>query len=234
MTFPFFAPGFLNYPPLKREEKATGMRTWGKKEREWRGKSCGEILRRSGGQVCKPPPTQPGPWSAGQLVSRCHWSGGGAAGRVSERVKPCCKCRNCCHNKQLGQQLPPFLVVNATTAHAALVQPDERRREPGPLGGSLALGAGGGRPPMVGGWPADGSRSGMVSGGRGGRADAIRRNRPPAVTPPPLPLFPLSIASGPAGVLRAFLHLGKAFEALRGCIWVYSNQARPKETRPRA
>lgn len=79
------------------------------------------------------PPTPPGPWSAGQLVSRCHWSGGGAAGRVSKRVKTCCKCLNCCHNKQLGQQLPPFLVVNATTAHAALVQPDERRREPGPL-----------------------------------------------------------------------------------------------------
>lgn len=78
------------------------------------------------------PPTQPGPWSAGQLVSRGHWSGGGAAGRVSERVKTCCKCLNCCHNKQLGQQLPPFWVVNATTAHAAIVQPDERRREPGP------------------------------------------------------------------------------------------------------
>ena len=85
------------------------------------------------------PPTQPGPWSAGQLVSRCHWSGGGAAGRVSERVKTCCKCLNCCHNKQLWQQLPPFWVVNATTAHAAIVQPDERRREPGPLGGSLVL-----------------------------------------------------------------------------------------------
>ena len=78
------------------------------------------------------PPTQPGPWSAGQLVSRCHWSGGGAAGRVSERAKTCCKCLNCCHNTQLGQQLPPFLVANATTAHAAIVQPDERRREPGP------------------------------------------------------------------------------------------------------
>ena len=79
------------------------------------------------------PPTQLGPWSAGQLVSRCHWSGGGAAGQVSERVKSCCKGPNCCHNKQLGQQLPPFLVVNATTAHAALVQPDERRRERVPL-----------------------------------------------------------------------------------------------------
>ena len=103
------------------------------REHGGRGKSCGEILRRSGGQVCKPPPTQPGPWSAGQLVSRCHWSGGGAAGRVSERAKTCCKCLNCCHNKQLWQQLPPFLVVIATTAHAALVQHDERRREPGPL-----------------------------------------------------------------------------------------------------
>lgn len=111
----------------------TGMRTWGKKEREWRGKSCGEILRRSVGQVCKPPPTKPGPWSAGQLVSRCHWRGGGAAGRASESVKTCCICLNCCHNKQLGQQLPPFLVANATTAHAAIVQPDERRRKPGPL-----------------------------------------------------------------------------------------------------
>lgn len=109
------------------------MRTWGEKERERRGKSCGEILRRSGGQVCKPPPTQPGPWSPGQLASRGHWSGTGAAGRVSERAKTCCKCPNCCHNKQLGQQLPPFLVVNATTAHAAIVQPDERRREVGPL-----------------------------------------------------------------------------------------------------
>ena len=78
------------------------------------------------------PPTQPGPWSAGQLVSRCHWSGCGAAGRASKMAKTCCKCLNCCHNKQLGQQLPPFLVVNATTARAALVQPDERRREPGP------------------------------------------------------------------------------------------------------
>lgn len=52
---------------------------------------------------------------------------------ASEGVKTCCKCLNRCHNKQLWQQLPPFLVVNATTAHAALVQPDERRREPGPL-----------------------------------------------------------------------------------------------------
>lgn len=81
---------------------------------------------------------------------------------------------------------------------------------------------------MVGGWSADGSRSGMVGGDRGCLADAIRRNRPPAVTPPPLPLFPLSIASGPAGVLRAFLHCGKAFEALRGYILVYSNRPRPQ------
>lgn len=79
------------------------------------------------------PPIQPGPWSAGQLVSRGHWSGGGAAECVSERVKTCCKCLNCCHNKQLWQQLGPFLVVIATTAHAAIVQPDERRREVGPL-----------------------------------------------------------------------------------------------------
>ena len=78
------------------------------------------------------PPTKPGPWSAGQLVSGCHWSGCGAAGRASERVKTRCKCLNCCHNTQLGQQLGPFLVVNATTASAALVQPDERRRETGP------------------------------------------------------------------------------------------------------
>ena len=48
-------------------------------------------------------------------------------------AKTCCICLNCCHNKQLWQQLPPFLVVNATTAHAALVQPDERRREVEPL-----------------------------------------------------------------------------------------------------
>ena len=79
------------------------------------------------------PPTHPGPWSAGRLVSRGHWRGGGTAGRVSERVKTCCKCLNCCHNKQLWQQLPPFLVVNATTAHAAIVQPDEKRRELWPL-----------------------------------------------------------------------------------------------------
>lgn len=72
-------------------------------------------------------------WSAGQPVSRCHWSGCGAAGRVSERVKTCCICLNCCHNTQLWQQLPPFLVANATTAHAALVQHDERRREVEPL-----------------------------------------------------------------------------------------------------
>ena len=65
-------------------------------------------------------------WSAGQPVPLERRRG---AGRVSERVKTCCKCLNCCHNKQLGQQLPPFLVVNATTANAALVQPDERRRE---------------------------------------------------------------------------------------------------------
>ena len=78
------------------------------------------------------PPTKPGPWSAGQLASGCHWSGCGAAGRVSERVKTCCKCPNRCHNTQLGQQLGPFLVANATTASAALVQPDERRRESGP------------------------------------------------------------------------------------------------------
>ena len=71
---------------------------------------------------------------------------------------------------------------------------------------------------MAGGWSADGSRSGMVSGGRGGRSDAISRNRPPRVTPPPLPLFLLSIASGPAGVLRSFLHPGKVFGALRGYV----------------
>lgn len=69
----------------------------------------------------------------GQPVSRCHWSGCGAAGRVSEMVRTCCKCLNRCHNTQLGQQLPPFLVANATTAHAALVQHDERRRELVPL-----------------------------------------------------------------------------------------------------
>ena len=79
------------------------------------------------------PPTQPGPGSAGQLVSRCHWSGAGAAGRASEMAKTCCICPNCCHNKQLGQQLPPFLVVNATTANTAIVQPDERRWERVPL-----------------------------------------------------------------------------------------------------
>ena len=75
--------------------------------------------------VNHPPPSR----GRGQLVS---WSAG-AAGRASERAKTCCKCRNCCHNKQLWQQLPPFLVVNATTARAAIVQLDERRREPGPL-----------------------------------------------------------------------------------------------------
>lgn len=81
---------------------------------------------------------------------------------------------------------------------------------------------------MVGGWSADGARSGMVGGGRGGRSDAISRNRPPRVTPPPLPPFPLSDASGPAGVLRAFLHPGKASGGLRGYILAYSNQARPQ------
>ena len=81
---------------------------------------------------------------------------------------------------------------------------------------------------MLGGWSADGARSGMVGGGRGGRSDAISRNRPPRVTPPPLPLFSLSVASAPAGVLRAFLHWGKAFEALRGYVLGYSNQARPQ------
>lgn len=69
------------------------------------------------------------PHPAGAVVS---WSAG-AAGRVSERVKTCCICPNCCHNTQLGQQLPPFLVVTATAAYAALVQPDERRRELEPL-----------------------------------------------------------------------------------------------------
>lgn len=48
-------------------------------------------------------------------------------------AKTCCICLNCCHNKQLGQQLPPFLVVNATTANTAIVQPDERRWERVPL-----------------------------------------------------------------------------------------------------
>lgn len=89
---------------------------------------CADLVSRS---VNHPPPGAVVSWSAGQLASRCHWSGGGAAGRVSERVKACCKCLNCCHNKQLWQQLLPFLVANATTAHAALVQPDERRRDPG-------------------------------------------------------------------------------------------------------
>ena len=79
---------------------------------------CADPVARS---VNHPTPSR----GRGQLVS---WSAG-AAGRVSERVKTCCKCLNCCHNTQLGQQLPPFLVVNATTAHAALVQHDERRRE---------------------------------------------------------------------------------------------------------
>lgn len=189
---------------------------------------CADPVVRS---VNHPPPSR----GRGQLVSGCHWSGCGAAGWVSERAKTCCKCLNCCHNTQLGQQLPPFLVVNATTARAALVQHDERRREPGPLPDlwpsvPVVVAC----PPMVGGWSAGGSRSGMVSGGRDGRSDAISRNRPPAVTPPPLPPFPLSDASMAAGVLRAFLHPGKAFEALRGCILVYSNRPRPQETRPRA
>ena len=83
---------------------------------------CADPVARS---VNHPPPSR----GRGQLVS---WSAG-AAGRVSERAKTCCNCPNCCHNKQLWQQLPPFLVANATTAHAAIVQPDERRREPGPL-----------------------------------------------------------------------------------------------------
>ena len=81
---------------------------------------------------------------------------------------------------------------------------------------------------MVGGWPAGGSRFGMVGGGRGGRSDAISRNRPPAVTPPPLPLFPLSIASGPAGVLRAFLHPGKASGGSMGYVLEYYNRPRPQ------
>ena len=89
-------------------------------------RSCADPVARS---VNHPPPSR----GRGQLVSRCHWSGGGDAGRVSERAKNCCKCPNCCHNKQLWQQLPPFLVVNATAAYAALVQHDERRRELGPL-----------------------------------------------------------------------------------------------------
>ena len=105
------------------------MRTWEKKNVSGGGRVverfCADPVARS----VNHPPTQPGPWSAGQPVSRCHWSGTGAAGRVSERAKTCCKCLNCCHNKQLGQQLPPFWVANATTAHAAIVQPDERRRE---------------------------------------------------------------------------------------------------------
>jgi hypothetical protein len=104
------------------------MRTWVEENVRGGGRVverfCANPVARS---VNHPPPSR----GRGQPVSRCHWSGGGAAGRVSERVKPCCKCLNCCHNKQLWQQLPPFLVVNATTAHAALVQPDERRREPG-------------------------------------------------------------------------------------------------------
>ena len=95
--------------------------------------------------------------------------------------------------------------------------------------GSLALGAGGGgRPPMLGGWSADGPPSGMVGGGRGGRADAIRRNRPPAVTPPPLPLFPLSIASGSAGVLRAFLLWVKVSGGFMGYVLGYYNRPRPQ------
>lgn len=87
---------------------------------------CADPVSRS---VNHPPPSR----GRGQLVSWCHWSGCGAAGRVSEGVKTCCKCPNCCHNTQLGQQLPPFLVVNATTAHLTIVQHDERQWEPGAL-----------------------------------------------------------------------------------------------------
>ena len=121
MTFPFFDPGFLNYTPLKEGGKGDGdenVRGGGRVVERF----CADPVSRS---VNHPPPSR----GRGHLVS---WSAG-AAGRVSERVKTCCKCLNCCHNKQLGQQLPPFWVVNATTAYAALVQPDERRREPGPL-----------------------------------------------------------------------------------------------------
>ena len=103
------------------------------REHGGRGKSCGEILRRSGVQVCKPPPHPAGAvvsWSAGQPVPlermRGRWEGLGDGENLLQMP-------NCCHNKQLGQRLPPFLVVNATTAHAAIVQHDERRREPGPL-----------------------------------------------------------------------------------------------------
>ena len=85
---------------------------------------CADPVAKS---VNHPPPSR----GRGQLVSRSA----GAAGRVLVPVKSCCKCRNRCHNKQLGQQLPPFWVVNATTAYTALVQLDERRREgkPQPL-----------------------------------------------------------------------------------------------------
>lgn len=64
----------------------------GGKEREWRGKSCGEILRRSGGQVCKPPP--PGAvvsWSAGQPVPlerrRGRWAGLGEGENLLQMLK---------------------------------------------------------------------------------------------------------------------------------------------------
>lgn len=132
MTFPFFAPGFLNYPPFKGKGRATGMRTWVEENVRGGGRVverfCADPVARS---VNHPPPSR----GRGQLVSRSAGAIGaerGPLGGSRRGQKPVANGLNCCHNKQLGQQLPPFLVVNATTAHAALVQPDERRREPGP------------------------------------------------------------------------------------------------------
>ena len=90
---------------------------------------CADPVARS---VNHPPPSR----GRGQPVSRSAGAIGaerGPLGGSRRGQKTCCKCLNCCHNKQLWQQLPPFLVANATTAHAAIVQHDERRREPGPL-----------------------------------------------------------------------------------------------------
>lgn len=127
MTFPFFEPGFLNYPPYI-ERKGHGCENMGGGGRVVE-RFCADPVPRS---VNHPPPSR----GRGQLVS---WSAGaigaepGPLGGSRRGVKTCCKCLNCCHNKQLWQQLPPFLVVTATVAHAALVQPDERRREVEPL-----------------------------------------------------------------------------------------------------
>ena len=137
-----------------------------------------------------PHPNGPG-WNCGRVRRSSGIGPPGTAGGSHGAPKNCCKCPNCCHNKQLWQQLGPNLVTNATARPAAIVQhdqhaaklPDVSTFEPVPARMPDAA-------PMV---PSSRrcwcrrSPFGLLQHCKTTVVDMGTRNRPRRVTPPPLP-----------------------------------------------